>query len=144
MTTVVVDASIAVKWVIDEPDTPLAMRVHRHWVTLAPDLLIAECTNILWKKHRLRQVGDDAIEAALWALEMITTGLWPMRRLVRPGLDLARRLDHPAYDCLYLALAAERDAPFVTADLSLVRKLRAAKFSEAEVLTLAEAAALPA
>jgi len=144
MTAVVIDASVAIKWVVDEPDTSLAMRVHRQWTTLAPDLLVAECTNILWKKHRRGQVHDDAIEAALAALEVITTGLWPMRRLVRPGLDLARRLDHPAYDCLYLALAAERDAPFVTADISLVRKLRAAKFDEAEVLTLAEAAALPA
>jgi predicted nucleic acid-binding protein len=84
------------------------------------------------------------VEAALVALAMINTGLWPMRRLVDPAFELARRLDHPAYDCFYLALAAERDAPFVTADLRLVRKLRAGGFGETEVLTLAEAAALAA
>jgi predicted nucleic acid-binding protein len=57
---------------------------------------------------------------------------------------MAIAFDHPAYDCFFLALAAAEGLPFVTADLSLVRKLRAAGFDEAEVLTLAEAAALAA
>ena len=144
MTTLVVDASVAIKWLTDEPDTPLALRVHQLGATAAPDLLVAECVNILWKKHRLGQVGADGVEAALAALAMINTGLWPMRRLVGPAFELARRLDHPAYDCFYLALATERDAPFATADLRLVRKLRAGGFGETEVLTLAEAAALAA
>jgi predicted nucleic acid-binding protein len=53
MTTLVVDASVAIKWLTDEPDTPLALRVHELGATAAPDLLVAECVNILWKKHRL-------------------------------------------------------------------------------------------
>jgi predicted nucleic acid-binding protein len=57
---------------------------------------------------------------------------------------MAIAFDHPAYDCFFLALSVAEDLPYVTADLSLVRKLRAAKFDEAEVLTLAEAAALTA
>jgi predicted nucleic acid-binding protein len=144
MTTLVVDASVAIKWVTYEPDTPLALLVQELGTTAAPDLLVAECANILWKKYRRGQVGHGGVATALAALETITTGLWPMRRLAGPAFELARRLDHPAYDCFYLALAAERAAPFVTADLSLVRKLRAAGFDEAEVLTLAEAAALAA
>ncbi len=144
MTTLVVDASVAIKWVTYEPGTPLALLVHDLGATAAPDLLVAECANILWKKYRRGQVGLDGVATALAALETVTTGLWPMRRLVGPAFELARRLDHPAYDCFYLALAAERDAPFVTADLSLVRKLRAAGFGETERLTLAEAAALAA
>ncbi|MDP2258153.1 MAG: type II toxin-antitoxin system VapC family toxin [Caulobacter sp.] len=142
MTTLVVDASVAIKWVTYEPGTPLALLVHDLGATAAPDLLVAECANILWKKYRRGQVGLDGVATALAALETVTTGLWPIRRLVGPAFELARRLDHPAYDCFYLALAAERDAPFVTADLSLVRKLRAAGFGETEVLTLAETAAL--
>jgi predicted nucleic acid-binding protein len=33
-------------------------------------------------------------------------------------------LDHPAYDCVYVALAAANDCRFVTADQRLLRKLR--------------------
>lgn len=43
-----------------------------------------------------------------------------------------------------MALSAAEGLPYVTSDLSFVRKLRAANFRDAEVLTLAEAAALPA
>ena len=35
---------------------------------------------------------------------------------------LAIELDHPAYDCIYLALALERGVPFVTADQRLLRR----------------------
>jgi predicted nucleic acid-binding protein len=45
----VVDASLAIKWFIDEPDSAEALAVLRHPIS-APDLLAPECANILWKK----------------------------------------------------------------------------------------------
>jgi len=42
---------------------------------------------------------------------------------------LAIELDHPAYDCLYLALAVENGCRFVTADERLVKKIRRDKKS---------------
>jgi predicted nucleic acid-binding protein len=41
--TFVIDASIAVKWVVDEDGTPEAQKAK----LIAPDLLVAECANIL-------------------------------------------------------------------------------------------------
>ena len=38
-------------------------------------------------------------------------------------MQIAIELKHAAYDCVYLALAAERECRFVTADESFVRKL---------------------
>ena len=38
---------------------------------------------------------------------------------------LAIRLNHPAYDCAYLALAMAQARPFITADKSFVRKIQA-------------------
>ncbi len=35
---------------------------------------------------------------------------------------ISRALDHPAYDCFYLALAEARDAPMVTADRRLLNR----------------------
>ncbi len=43
--------------------------------------------------------------------------------LLEPATRIAIELDHPAYECIHLALAAERDCRFVTADKTLLRKL---------------------
>jgi predicted nucleic acid-binding protein len=46
LSTFVIDASVVIKWVVDEPGTAQAHLLRRHRL-LAPDLLIAECANIL-------------------------------------------------------------------------------------------------
>ena len=47
----------------------------------------------------------------------------PAWSLLEAATRLAVELDHPAYDCLYLALAIENACPFVTADDQFVSKL---------------------
>jgi predicted nucleic acid-binding protein len=50
---------------------------------------------------------------------------------------IASQLDHPVYDCFYLALAEARDALLVTADRRLLRKLRGTPWVE-RVVNLAD------
>ena len=57
-------------------------------------------------------------------IERADVELYPMRALLQPATKLAIDLDHPAYDCIYLALAIARDAKFVTADARLISKVR--------------------
>jgi predicted nucleic acid-binding protein len=137
--TLVVDSSVAVKWVIPEHDTAqaLALRPHRLY---APELLMAECANVFWKKVRRSEL--TAAEALLAArlLERADINLVSMRNLVEPSAKLAISLDHPAYDCTYLALAEAMDTIFVTADEVLVRRIRA-KHANAKVFHLASALA---
>ena len=52
--TVVVDASVALKWVIQEDGSEAAEALLRQEPLLAPDLLIVECANVLWVKTRRR------------------------------------------------------------------------------------------
>ncbi len=47
----------------------------------------------------------------------------PGLRLAARSLALAADLDHPVYDCLYLALAELREASLVTADQRLLARL---------------------
>jgi predicted nucleic acid-binding protein len=63
--------------------------------------------------------------------------------LLEPAARLAVDLDHPAHDCMYLALAHATGRKFVTADERLLRKLRQARRPQAvrNVLSLADAAA---
>ena len=57
MNTFVIDASIAVKWVVEEHRTPEALLALRQKAKLiAPELLVAECANILWKKVQRQEL----------------------------------------------------------------------------------------
>jgi predicted nucleic acid-binding protein len=117
----VVDASVAIKWVIAEPGTEAALALLGHEL-IAPDLLVAECANILWRKQRLGEISAREAGLAARLLERAEIDLVPMRRLLDRATALAIALDHPAYDTTYLALAETTGRAFVTADLRLARK----------------------
>src|ERR1700730_17898913 len=104
MIDLVIDASVAIKWVIEEPGTreALSLRPHR---LFAPDLLVAECANILWKKTQRNELSLQEALLAARLLQRADIELAPMRAFVEPATRLAIGLDHPAYDCAYLALA---------------------------------------
>ena len=143
MTTLVVDASIAIKWVVSEVGSQEALALHQGNRLVAPDLLTAECANILWKKVRRGEASKEDADVAARALEHADVELMPMRHLIRSATDIAGRIAHPAYDCFYIALALANDWTFVTADESLTRKIRQqpdAAFASI-VETMAEAAA---
>src|ERR1700759_3333549 len=119
----VVDASIAIKWVVEESGTNDALALRRRAKLIAPELLIAECANILWKKVQRKNLLWEEARIAARLPQSADIELLPTRALLEETALLAIDLDHPAYDCLYIALAAANDCSFVTADERLVRKL---------------------
>jgi len=134
VTAFVIDASVAIKWVIDEPGTEQALLLRQHPLS-APDLLVPECANILWKKVRRQELSQDEAMLAAGLLERADVRLEPMRALLERATRLAVALDHPAYDCMYLALAQILSCPLVTADDRL-RRRTASIASAPEVLSL--------
>jgi predicted nucleic acid-binding protein len=142
--TLVIDASIAIKWVIEEEGTPQALTLRREAKLLAPELLVAECANILWKKARRNELSREEALLAARLLQAAAIELVPTRSLLAAATRLAIELDHPAYDCLYLALAIENDCRFVTADERFLRKLggRRSRF-RAKAVLLTETAGKP-
>lgn len=124
MRTFVIDASIAVKWVIEEEGTTPSLALRKRGKLIAPELLVAECANILWKKVQRRELSKDEAHVAARLLEGAELELLPTRSLLETAMGLAIELGHPAYDCVYLALAIDKDCPFVTADERFLRKLR--------------------
>ena len=123
MSALVTDASIVVKWVVDEEGTQSALALRKSVRLIAPELLVAECANILWKKvHRKELAKDEALLAAR-LLARADIELIPTRDLLEPATRIAIELAHPAYDCLYLALAIARMCRLVTADTRLLRKI---------------------
>ena len=138
----VIDASVAVKWLIEEDGTSDALALRRRARLIAPDLLVAECANIFWKKVQRGELSQDEALLAARLLQASEIELAPTRSLLEAATRIAIELDHPAYDCLYLALAIDRNCSFVTADQRLLRKLHegsAIRFRDRAV-SLAEAA----
>lgn len=118
MTRLVVDASVAAKWLAPEAESDAAEALLEADLN-APDLLYAEVANILWKKTARGEMTAHAADlGARWLLQV------PMRvhdsaGLLLPTMALSRRLGHPAYDCFYLALAVQSGCRLVTADRRL-------------------------
>lgn len=134
----VVDASVAVKWLITEPDSETARELVASGEDLhAPCLMVSEVANALWRKAQLGEVERGDIGAMLaWVPEMPVR--WSADEAV--GADAARlalALDHPVYDCIYLALAHRIGARVVTADRRFVTTLAPTEHGEA-VVTLAD------
>lgn len=143
MTTLVVDASIVIKWVVEEEGTAEALTLRNRIHLLAPELLVAECANILWKKvQRGELLRDEALFAAR-VLEHTDVEILPTRALLSAAARIAIELGYPAYDCLYLALALDNDCRFATADQGFLRRLaQGPELFHGKALSLAEAASL--
>ena len=99
MSSYVVDAGVVVKWVVDEAGSDQALRLRRHQLP-APDLLVSECANIIWKKVRLGELSETEASVAIRLLIRVDIELVPARRLAPRAVQLACLLDHPAYNCM--------------------------------------------
>lgn len=115
-----VDASVAIKMVVAESGSDFARKL-RHHRLVAPDLLWPECANILWKAVRRGIVSSTQAELACAALLRLPFEITDSADLLPGALRRAVALDHSAYDCLYLELAARERRPLITADLRLAR-----------------------
>jgi predicted nucleic acid-binding protein len=113
----VIDASVAVKWYVPEVQSLSAARLLDSGVhLLAPDLIVTEVANTLWKKVRRGELSrDDAAEIHA-AFFSVPIELRPAAQMFPAALDVALELASSVYDCLYLTLAMEQDCAVVTAD----------------------------
>ncbi|HTT84426.1 MAG TPA: type II toxin-antitoxin system VapC family toxin [Rhizomicrobium sp.] len=145
MITLVIDASVAIKWIVEEEGTPEALALRHKAKLIAPDFLAAECANILWKKVQRKELTSKEAHLAARLLQAADIELLPMRPLLEAATKLAIALDHPAYDCIYLALAVEKDCKLVTADERLLRRLEQTRrpHLRAKAMSLVERAKPP-
>ena len=113
----IVDASVAVKWWFAEQGSVESRQLLAHRIVLyAPDFLLIEAANVLWKKARRKEVADP--QPYLEELSRLpdVVMLCPSSDLVARASAIALEIAHPVYDCLYLACAEVEEAPLVTAD----------------------------
>src|SRR5215510_12229643 len=102
----VMDASVAIKWFVDEIHAEAARRLQKDQYQLfAPDLLWPECGNILWKKVRRGELTPDEARLIWSGLEQQPIGTFPSQPLLELALEVAFDTSCAVYDSCYLALA---------------------------------------
>ena len=139
MTGYVVDASIVVKWLVKEEwSDEAASLLEAEAALIAPELLFAEVSNALWSMHRRGDIGGEDFAEATDALRAAPVGVpFSMRQLAAASARLAVDLDHPVYDCFYLALAMQEQYSVITADARFHEKVRSHPYLSDRIMHLA-------
>jgi predicted nucleic acid-binding protein len=134
----VIDAGVVVKWFIPEVDSALAHQLLTRYLhgidtPVAPDLLISECANVLWRRCRQGDITPAEATESVADLLTLNVPLVPATSLVQSALQLALHHQRPVYDALYLALAQERQCALLTADERFFNAL-SSQFSSLQLL----------
>ncbi|MFI4973368.1 MAG: type II toxin-antitoxin system VapC family toxin [Caulobacterales bacterium] len=123
--TVIVDASVAMKWLLVEEGSESANQLIMDEMLAAPDLLFIECANVLRTKTRNGALARESARAALATLDAIPIRTLPIRPHVAAAHSIALELDRSAYDSLYLAVALAERGTLVTADVKFANAAQA-------------------
>ena len=124
--TIVVDASVALRWCFQLNGSDRAEKLLLSDDRLiAPDLVIAEIANAVWKFVTFDRITAKSAISAVREVVKAFEELVPTSGLRDRALAIAIELRHPAYDCFYLALAERNTSPLVTADDRLIRRVPA-------------------
>ncbi|MBB6254342.1 type II toxin-antitoxin system VapC family toxin [Nitrospirillum iridis] len=116
MSLMVIDASVALKWVCEEAGSETAATFLDGRPLAAPSLWLTEAANALWKLAQRKILTPDEAEERLSFLVGAPVRLIDTVSLLPAALRIARTLEHPVYDCVYLATAMHLSAKVVTAD----------------------------
>lgn len=114
----IIDASVAVHWIVETPLSDAALAYRGRQIEV-PWLFFSEVGNALCKYVRAGMITEDMAASGLETLATPLVKVASDRELAPEALRLAVFLNHPIYDCLYLALAQRRGSALVTADTKL-------------------------
>ena len=123
----VVDASVGLKWVLQEPDSDIAQALaigDEH--LLMPDFWLGEATNVLWLQVRRRILSPNLAREGL-ALLRAQVAPTPTAELGlhAVALEIGIAVEHSTYDTLYAAFAIAMGARgVVVSDAAFVRSMR--------------------
>ena len=124
----VLDANVVVKWFIPEVDSDKADRLladfrnHRLDI-IAPDVLVSEVGNTLWKRSVKKDISVADAASSYTDFLDLDVPLHSSTTIAEDALSIATSEQHPLYDTLYISLALKKGCEFITADERLVNKL---------------------
>ncbi len=135
MTRFVVDASVAIKWVVPEIHFEAARRLlGRNYELLVPDFFFSEVANVFWKRVIRGEDSMDDAKVALEAIKAQPLHIYSSFNLMLNAFDMAANTQRAVYDCVYLTLAVNCQCQMVTADEKFFNARRAKTIGHTSVL----------
>lgn len=129
--TIIVDASVAIKWFVEETLHNEARHLFKYQREIrAPDFILVEVANVAWKKAVRKEISNEQAQSIVDMIPQYIPSLITSLELVQRATELAIELEHPVYDCLYLACAGAENDVVVTADKRLFNKAKGSRFGE--------------
>lgn len=125
----VLDASIAIGWVVSSQATAYTRRMRlraKREPYHVPVIFAAEVTNVLVVLERRGILTEHASEAAADVLSRLHPVVHEMSLSILQLRNLAKRFALTAYDAMYLALALELRLPVACGDRPLKIALKSA------------------
>lgn len=124
---IVIDASIATKLFLPEPDSEQAEAILTNEDNpIAPELLRVEVYAALTKAYRTNRIDAETAKLQCHSWDMLlqqgAIALAPDEIDIHHAVALSIDLNHPVQDCLYLAVAIRTDSPLATSDKKLTQK----------------------
>ena len=121
--TAVLDVSAAIEILLQKEKKELFNATYKKtsWV-IAPDLYIAEISNVLWKYYKSGLISHiECIQYVEDGIELIDD-YFPSKELWKEALGEGIKNTHSIYDMYYAVLARRNDATLITNDnkLSLI------------------------
>jgi predicted nucleic acid-binding protein len=127
---IVVDANVAIKWVVEQPHFERAREIIAQGTELlVPAMFVAEVATALWGYVRVRQITLEQAQAGLMSILEQISLIEQDAGLAGEALSIASELNHAPYDCFYLVLAMRRTAPLVTVDRRFINKLDGTRYA---------------
>lgn len=121
---IVVNTSLALQWVLAEPDTDRASSLLTDVGALASsDVLFIETANVLGKKVRHSEIPMEQAREGLLFIRANVPTIVPGVDLVARALELSVAISHPVYDCIFLACAERLGCPLATRDRPFAKRL---------------------
>jgi len=114
--TIIVDASVAVKWVCEEVGSDRAAALLHGYSLAAPVVWLIEAANAIWRRARRGELTPAEAHERVAALSTAPIRAVDPAELVPDAVTIACDLGHPVYDCLYLVAAMRQNGHIVTAD----------------------------
>jgi predicted nucleic acid-binding protein len=127
----VIDASVAVKWFVNEQNSDLARQLleTRQGFLHIPDIFVVEVSAVLVRNANAEKANQDIFRSGLYSLIDLIDRQSLILERTSPGhvydaSNLAIRLGHPLKDCLYLVLAMQLNCDLVTCDARFAAKAK--------------------
>ena len=126
MTKFVIDANVAIKWLFPEVHHQDALRLldQQNNELFVPDFFFSEIGNILWKKVRRGEIDLKTSQEHFQDILAVDFQIYSSNILVPFALEIAVRTQQAVYDCVYLALAVQKNCQMVTADERFLNSLQ--------------------